>query len=129
MTHSQEQRRDHGIDLCCEIQQLLNQVIRDHGHVGIDDQRIWAGWLDHRDNHDWQCIFELLADVDLQRHMTPSQSRQIMESVTYFAKHRHRDRAMDHNRRFKKPSWQAIMVIREVFNDIHGLWLNNRVPQ
>lgn len=124
MKLSTQIKLERGIDLCKEIQGRLNDIIREQGSVLLDDTRIWDEWLVQRSNEDWELMFEVLAE--LENHLTPSQARQIMEAMEYYKKNKHKQRCMDRNRRYKKPAWQSVMVIREVFNSIEGIYLPNR---
>lgn len=124
MKLSAEIRLEKGIELCREIQRRLNDIIREQGSVLHDDTRIWDEFLCKLTNEDWELIFEVLSE--LEDHMKPRQIEQIMESMAYYRKHKAKPRCMDRNRNYKKPAWMAIMVTREVFNSIDGIWLPNR---
>ena len=124
MKISQEIRQQQGIEICKEIQQRLNAIIEEQGSVLLDDPRIWDEFLCRLTNEDWQLIFDIMEQIT--DSLTPSQSRQIMESVQYFKRHCHKPQCMDRDRKYKKPAWQAIMVIRESFNSIQGFYLPNR---
>lgn len=127
MKLSQEIKREHGVELALEITKILNDIIEEQGHIAINDQRIWSGWLKDRSNEDWNDLLNVLADMNDM--MSESQQRQIMDSVQYFVRYQTIPCCMDHDKRNKAPAWKAIMVTRELINQAQGIHLPNNSPK
>jgi hypothetical protein len=114
---------DKGIDLWESIATTLNQIVKDTGKIEKDNPTIWQGYLHIWTNEDWENVFAALNTV-YQRNpdvFTTFNERKLTEANSVFKKSSMlHTRCMDRKTN-KTYAWSTIMLMREVWNQIHSL--------
>ena len=123
----------YGIQLWEDAATLLNDTIRFHGKLPIDDRSIWDGILHRWTNEDWILVIAV-AERCIQRHprfVRPGLLACLQETkrllLTYYRQnHRVLDQrqiGQDH----KRAAWRCMCSLRELWNDIHNIDLPTRI--
>ena len=114
---------DKGIDLWESIAHTLNDIVTTEGTIKKDNPRIWQGYLHTWSNEDWENIFSALNTVH-QRNpdvFTAFNERKLTEANSVFKKSSMlHTRCMDRKAN-KTYAWSTIMLMREVWNQIHSI--------
>ncbi len=112
---------DKGIDLWESIATTLNDIVTTEGTIKKDNPRIWQGYLHTWSNEDWENIFSALNTVRTHNPdvFTEFNERKLLEAVAVFKKGSMLyPRCMD-RKHSKTYAWATIMLMREVWNQIH----------
>jgi hypothetical protein len=116
--------------LWSSVAQDLNSVIRTQGYIQPNNTTIWRKYLHRWHNQDWQDLLLMLWDVYQQEpqhfrlnHLTAMrQAAQVLHDLAHV-----HDRILD-MKSYKALAWRMLMVMREVFNNINGIKLQNPTP-
>ena len=136
MAHEQSTQR--GVDLWCQIAQLLNNIVVHNGAIDINNKTIWDSWLHQRTDQDWWDILSTFGWFNEQQGnlVSLTEYRVWSEAVDQFQQYQGvvdgdapGRSCMDYKRgkiSTKGKTWNMIMVLREVYCRACGIDLPNR---
>ena len=138
-------KEDQGIDLISDVCEYLNSVITSTGkQLDKNDATLWGNYLHKWKNDEWQCVFDAFEYIlnDQGIFLDPADQKAI-DNARFNLKmySKHTERAMDIRRGTQLAkklkaytqgnTWQALMVIRDVYTKVIGSRIKNedQTPQ
>ena len=122
-----------GAEQWIRVSERLNQIIQDQGWVDINNRQFWREFLHEWTNEDWACMLEtvitVLALPECRGLARPHQERQLAQALeVLLAEGDRHPRCLD-RRPHKRRAWGTVMVMRELYNEVAGIWLPNQEPR
>ena len=108
------------------IATFLNDYIREHGQIQINNNELWREYLHRWDNQDWTEIIETVAELHKKypEYFHKFHKDAIAAAITILIEHSDTKRVMD-RKQHKKIAWKMIMTMRETWNAATGIDLPN----
>ncbi len=109
---------ERGLDRWQEAAQFLNDIVKEHGQIEINNHAIWNGILHDWDNEDWQLVLEAVGDLysNHRGFFRPHHKDAFHNTVKTLL-----DRGWEHPRildtkPYKGLEWRMLMTLRELWN-------------
>ena len=130
---------DQGIDLISDVCEYLNSVITTTGkQLDKNDATLWGNYLHRWKNAEWQAVFEAFDYICSDQGIFLDEADQkAIDNARFNLKmySKHTERAMDIRRGTQLAkklraytqgnTWQALMVIRDVYSRVIGSSIKN----